>query len=991
MDIRFGVFWKQNLGSIYKDNSISVLGKEATVNIDLQEVSQMYVNFKVKGESLTDKVTIVDVKEGLIRIPFKTDVIQVGLNELEVVAVMKNGDVLPSQTYSYMIDKSLENPNAVEADTNYPVLIELLDLAGNKLIDMDKSIQKVNTSIENMTNEISNYKEVTTNALNSDISSYKEATTNELEESFNNYSNNTTSNITRVLGHKIVEIDDRVNAKINEVDTSLNNKINEVDEIIEEINKEVESTTGRQVDLENTFDQLVINAGNSNAEIVDARVKSNGTSYSKLGDRLDAVDSQLDAVDSQLEHKSNIKDVRKSTSIQQINISEFDEETKKSITGGSVAVVGKKSVNDENVVYSSLNEDKLSDCTIGKNLINPKRIKYGFYMSSSTGVINSGSSSTGIDCISDYIYINSAINSKIICNKPCGYVFFDSSLNYISGRVPSTGSIDIPLNATYVVVNMYSSTIKTIQLEYGDVSTSFESYNYKLEKLNIEEQFKINDYNKDVVEKANVYLTLPEYLDYKIVDVNSDNRGCLYLRWDNIPINIRPINDTYDYNVTFSDESFDNVTFETIDGKQYVVVPHVHALVFDITDKKLRTKSHKEIDYSNEIELLYFAWMQVIKGAISRYFIQKEYEEETPVVSEIEQLYKNKTIEIQNNLFNTFDDILSYVQITDLHSDYKAVNDVIDRQLKSIVDLSNRNGFDFIALTGDITSGGNAKDVTLNRLTEMVEILKKTTNTPILFLNGNHDDNSYCVDEASITDNVLISKQEWFNRVIAPFRLGEIHDTQDKYSRYYYLDLPNKKVRLICLDASDAPKEYLDGGIVKYHGRNWWGYGNRQVHWLNEVLTDVSKKEGWNVVILSHMCARSEIASRNYVYKNGSVLENVITAFQNGTTYTGQCLDSSTVNCDFTGNNNKILAYHYGHNHASIRYKQNVDFLYSCTPNAYPSVIDSSIIPSDVGFKIPTPRTINTMTECCYDVFKLTSTNLISYRFGAGDNENVLI
>ena len=63
------------------------------------------------------------------------------------------------------------------------------------------------------------------------------------------------------------------------------------------MNKEVENTTGRQVDLESTFDQLVINAGNSNAEIVDARVKNDGTSYSKLGDRLNAVDSQLEHID----------------------------------------------------------------------------------------------------------------------------------------------------------------------------------------------------------------------------------------------------------------------------------------------------------------------------------------------------------------------------------------------------------------------------------------------------------------------------------------------------------------------------------------------------------------------------------------------------------------------------------------------------------------------------------------------------------------------
>nr|WP_288247537.1 hypothetical protein [uncultured Romboutsia sp.]DAE87488.1 MAG TPA: Minor structural protein adsorption, WTA interaction, caudovirales.2A [Caudoviricetes sp.] len=67
---------------------------------------------------------------------------------------------------------------------------------------------------------------------------------------------------------------------------------------IDAINKEVESTTGRQEHLETTFDQLTINAGNSNAEIVDARVKADGTSYKKLGDRLDSVDSQL-------EHKAN--------------------------------------------------------------------------------------------------------------------------------------------------------------------------------------------------------------------------------------------------------------------------------------------------------------------------------------------------------------------------------------------------------------------------------------------------------------------------------------------------------------------------------------------------------------------------------------------------------------------------------------------------------------------------------------------------------------
>jgi hypothetical protein len=53
---------------------------------------------------------------------------------------------------------------------------------------------------------------------------------------------------------------------------------------IEAINTEVENTTTRQTNLENTFEDLIINAGSSNAEIVLAR----GT-YSTLQNRLDDI------------------------------------------------------------------------------------------------------------------------------------------------------------------------------------------------------------------------------------------------------------------------------------------------------------------------------------------------------------------------------------------------------------------------------------------------------------------------------------------------------------------------------------------------------------------------------------------------------------------------------------------------------------------------------------------------------------------------------
>lgn len=63
---------------------------------------------------------------------------------------------------------------------------------------------------------------------------------------------------------------------------------------IEAINIEVENTTEKQEDLESTFDQLIINSGNSNAEIVDARVNTKtNTTYLKLKDRLDSEHEDL--------------------------------------------------------------------------------------------------------------------------------------------------------------------------------------------------------------------------------------------------------------------------------------------------------------------------------------------------------------------------------------------------------------------------------------------------------------------------------------------------------------------------------------------------------------------------------------------------------------------------------------------------------------------------------------------------------------------------
>ena len=105
MEIKFDVYFKKNLGTLFKENEVDLDGVEANVNLDLSLVDKMKINYKINENKYTDDVLIKD--NNLIQIPFKSDVVKKGLNEFEVVAYMKNGDIKVSQTYTYNIEEGI--------------------------------------------------------------------------------------------------------------------------------------------------------------------------------------------------------------------------------------------------------------------------------------------------------------------------------------------------------------------------------------------------------------------------------------------------------------------------------------------------------------------------------------------------------------------------------------------------------------------------------------------------------------------------------------------------------------------------------------------------------------------------------------------------------------------------------------------------------------------------------------------------------------------
>ena len=105
INVKFDLYFKKKLGTLFKSNEVDLDGVEANVNLDLNQVASMKINYLVNGNVLTDDVIIKDVDKKLILIPFKSEVRIAGaIIEFEIQADMLNGDVKVSQTYVYDVE-----------------------------------------------------------------------------------------------------------------------------------------------------------------------------------------------------------------------------------------------------------------------------------------------------------------------------------------------------------------------------------------------------------------------------------------------------------------------------------------------------------------------------------------------------------------------------------------------------------------------------------------------------------------------------------------------------------------------------------------------------------------------------------------------------------------------------------------------------------------------------------------------------------------------
>ena len=56
INVKFDVYFKRELGTLFKSNEVDLDGLEANVNLDLDLVENMKINYLINGNKLTDDI-----------------------------------------------------------------------------------------------------------------------------------------------------------------------------------------------------------------------------------------------------------------------------------------------------------------------------------------------------------------------------------------------------------------------------------------------------------------------------------------------------------------------------------------------------------------------------------------------------------------------------------------------------------------------------------------------------------------------------------------------------------------------------------------------------------------------------------------------------------------------------------------------------------------------------------------------------------------------
>lgn len=281
------------------------------------------------------------------------------------------------------------------------------------------------------------------------------------------------------------------------------------------------------------------------------------------------------------------------------------------------------------------------------------------------------------------------------------------------------------------------------------------------------------------------------------------------------------------------------------------------------------------------------------------------------------------------------------VVFTDSHIDFVNPEESLDNA-KRAIEFANTCPvkIDAMVHTGDVITpfGVHTKEASMERA-EMFFSIARQSDVPLVFSKGNHDLN----DWDNYPENVF-TDADW-SKIYLDFaenNFGVVRQLKKngEKSTWHYLDIEDKKIRIISVDVQDTDKVSVnEKGTVKYYGALSIYITEEQMMWIANTALDFSDKpeKDWGVIFAFHQTSHNDPGCQNAVDE----LIHLCAAFNKQEKYEKKfiCEENSFFNWDIKADfsyYNKfeekphIICFTVGHCHIdSHEIREGINIIYS--------------------------------------------------------------
>lgn len=166
----------------------------------------------------------------------------------------------------------------------------------------------------------------------------------------------------------------------------------------------------------------------------------------------------------------------------------------------------------------------------------------------------------------------------------------------------------------------------------------------------------------------------------------------------------------------------------------------------------------------------------------------------------------------------------------------------------------------------------------------------KDAKMPVLYTKGNHD-----INAIETVPSQVLTDDDWgevyFNWAEENYGIVRHTKSNGKKSGYYYYDLEDWKVRIICADCNDLPFDTVDSrGRVLYQPGASTYIAQEQFDWIVNTALNFDDKDdkGWGVILFTHFYRATDVNGTSYAPIYASVypaFNRMLAAFNSQSTF----------------------------------------------------------------------------------------------------------